>query len=645
MIINGLKLENFKSHKNTDIVFGIETTVINGENGAGKSTILEGIQYALFKKNSKNITMHNADSTSVELTFTEKGRQYIVTRSKAKGKTSSKLQEIKDGETVVLASSNKDVDNLIQQIINNDIDLFSNAIYIRQGEITALIDKSPSERKKIITKLLKIDDLEKAWERMPKIINLYENKISEFKGILSTRSDGVIELGEKKDEIESLKKQVTEFEMNLRGLEDEKAQLSKERVELDALRSTHTILSNDIRNAKDNVKTIEIAKSNLSRQYDRIIKMEKDISISEGKLGKFDIDDLNNQISDLNSEIILCKHQNDALKKSLNDIIGVDGKCPVCQSKISDEKRDELIQQYESSISQNNETINSNNSKLKALQMELDEAKNLESKILQLQSSISNKDDVMKALDSTEVELKEKTESLDELARKLQDIDYDDGKYNELSRAEMQLNKTIQHSIESTGVAKGKISKTEHRINVLKAHMEKMDEMEKDMENLRMFVDILNDCREMYGKNGVQHEIRASVKPRIEQNTKEFFEKFNFDYSDLSLTDDYEVSLIGKNGETSISMLSGGEQIAVALALRLGITETIAQSSVECIILDEPTVYLDSVRINELSNLFGNLDIIPQAIIVTHEQSLENVADSLLKVEKNDGISEIYVES
>ena len=50
MIFTRLKLYNFKSHKHTVIGFDKGISVIVGENGAGKSTILEAISFALLKQ-------------------------------------------------------------------------------------------------------------------------------------------------------------------------------------------------------------------------------------------------------------------------------------------------------------------------------------------------------------------------------------------------------------------------------------------------------------------------------------------------------------------------------------------------------------------------------------------------------------------
>ena len=167
--------------------------------------------------------------------------------------------------------------------------------------------------------------------------------------------------------------------------------------------------------------------------------------------------------------------------------------------------------------------------------------------------------------------------------------------------------------------------------------MRRMDTLQKkELENVRRYVKVLEEIRETYGKNGVQRTIRATVKPLIQQYTKENFERFNFPYNDLKLDEDYHITI----DDNSVEMLSGGEQISIALALRLGITETISKGKMECLLLDEPTNHLDSVRVGELSNLLGGIDIVPQVLIVTHEQELERIADTLIKIVKNDGISE-----
>ena len=124
-----------------------------------------------------------------------------------------------------------------------------------------------------------------------------------------------------------------------------------------------------------------------------------------------------------------------------------------------------------------------------------------------------------------------------------------------------------------------------------------------------------------------------------------FFEKFNFNYSDLLITDDFEVSIFGPNGEAKIGMVSGGEKIAIALSLRLGITQVMSEGNIETILLDEPTIHLDSFRRQELITVLRSMSVIPQMLIVTHDSELENAADTLIRVTKEEGISNVEINS
>ena len=48
MQLHRLKLQNFRQHADTEIVFGPGLTAIIGPNGAGKTTLLEGIAWAFY---------------------------------------------------------------------------------------------------------------------------------------------------------------------------------------------------------------------------------------------------------------------------------------------------------------------------------------------------------------------------------------------------------------------------------------------------------------------------------------------------------------------------------------------------------------------------------------------------------------------
>ena len=189
MIFTRLKLNNFKSHEHTIIPFYKGISVIVGENGAGKSTILEAISFALFKQHTAkkidDLVRNNAESMSVELEFTSNNREYkIIREKKATLKSSLFKKTSSESGYIHICTGDREVSNEIRKILDIDSDLFLNAIYIRQGEISELVDKTPAEKKQLIGKLLGIDSLEKSCKNLLPFINDYENQLAELKGKL-----------------------------------------------------------------------------------------------------------------------------------------------------------------------------------------------------------------------------------------------------------------------------------------------------------------------------------------------------------------------------------------------------------------------------------------------------------------------------
>ena len=194
MIFTRLKLNNFKSHKNTTIDFKKGISVIVGENGAGKSTILEAISFALFKQHTAkkidDLVRNNGNTMSVELQFVSNGKEFKIVREKKSNlKSSLYAKTSSDSGFMHICSGDREVNNEIRQVLDIDSDLFLNAIYIRQGEIAELVDKTPAEKKQLIAKLLGIDSLEKAWKNLLPFINNYELKLSELEGKLYNSQD------------------------------------------------------------------------------------------------------------------------------------------------------------------------------------------------------------------------------------------------------------------------------------------------------------------------------------------------------------------------------------------------------------------------------------------------------------------------
>lgn len=227
MIFKKLKLQNFKSHIDTEIEFNKGTTIILGDNGAGKSSIFEGINFALYKKyNTKSLNdliNTKADSMSVDLSFLVGNQEYKVTRTRNQKKSTAELFILQNNDYHSIVSGDKEVNNHIEELLEIDADLFLNAIYIRQGEIDSLVTQKASERKKNISKLLRLENLETSYKNIANVISNYELKRTQINSLIddniADNKQNIIEEKEAlKKDLEQNKQQLSILEKNIQSI-------------------------------------------------------------------------------------------------------------------------------------------------------------------------------------------------------------------------------------------------------------------------------------------------------------------------------------------------------------------------------------------------------------------------------------------
>jgi exonuclease SbcC len=240
-------------------------------------------------------------------------------------------------------------------------------------------------------------------------------------------------------------------------------------------------------------------------------------------------------------------------------------------------------------------------------------------------------------------ELTNKEQKLDNLIGAIEKLDYDE---EEHSQKQAELDSQIQEESElNTNIAGMEAEKkaADTEATACEKKLEALKDKEREKKVVDDFVRLLGKIRAAYGKDGVQKMIRARARPLLERSTRDIFERFNLAYSDIKIDDDYNIAVIGPSGEEDIDQISGGERVALAIALRLAIAQVLS-GRVETIIMDEPTTHLDEERRKELVNILSSFfreggRIIPQMLIITHHREIEDVADVIYTIRKEEGYS------
>ena len=288
MIFTRLKLNNFKSHEHSVISFDKGISVIVGENGAGKSTILEAISFALFKQHTgkkiDDLVRNNSNAMSVELEFNSNGREYKIVRQKKSALKSSLFRKTSpDSGYVHICTGDKEVSSEIRQILDIDSDLFLNAIYIRQGEIAELVDKTPAEKDQLIAKLLGIDSLEIAWKNLLPFISNYERKLSELEGKLFNSKVLYEDFDKKRSELESLKQRGHELEDQIDEVDELLKDLSESKRDLEREKEIYENQLNNLEHENKTLAKLEEEKRTVQENLDKIREAEEEIE----RLGKY----------------------------------------------------------------------------------------------------------------------------------------------------------------------------------------------------------------------------------------------------------------------------------------------------------------------------------------------------------------------
>ena len=101
----------------------------------------------------------------------------------------------------------------------------------------------------------------------------------------------------------------------------------------------------------------------------------------------------------------------------------------------------------------------------------------------------------------------------------------------------------------------------------------------------------------------------------------------------LKWTDDYGISLEENGYDRPFINLSGGEQMAAAVSVRLALLKQL--SDVRIAFFDEPTTNMDAERRENLATQIGNIKHFDQLFVISHDDTFEGYVDNVLNVGSN----------
>jgi exonuclease SbcC len=193
-MITKVQLTNFKSHEDSLILLHPGANALLGQNGAGKTSILQAIGLCLFNTGTPGTWLRKGcKSGRAKVTFTAKdGAEYTVDR-----KIGQSGVRLLDAQGNVLAEVQDDVYTGIRDLLglepNTDLGrLYDELIGVPQGDLTLAFKSTPGKRRPIFDAILRVDEYAEAWENL-KDVQAHAQNVSQDFHDQATKLDGRLE--------------------------------------------------------------------------------------------------------------------------------------------------------------------------------------------------------------------------------------------------------------------------------------------------------------------------------------------------------------------------------------------------------------------------------------------------------------------
>lgn len=262
MIPHKLSLTNFMCYRQANLDFaGIHVACLAGENGAGKSALLDAMTWALWAKSrarrDDELIRLGQDEMAVEFTFGLGEQVYRVLRRRKGGKRGSSLLDFQvqdEGRYRSIAESGiRATQEKIERVLHLDYDTFVNSAFLRQGRADEFTVKTAAERKRVLGDILGLD----RW-------TVYEERA--------------------KERLRGIKAEAEMIELRLREIEAELGRRPEYEAQLEAAQAAVAELSATLKEAQAAYRRIEAARTELGHAETQIAELAARIAQAEREL-------------------------------------------------------------------------------------------------------------------------------------------------------------------------------------------------------------------------------------------------------------------------------------------------------------------------------------------------------------------------
>lgn len=740
LTLSSIRIRNFRAIK--ELTFkpkeeGI--TGIFGQNGAGKTSILTAVMFALYGIRPKGISVtalrrigSEGEECSVSVVFKHLGQQVEIIRE-LKGNNNRVVVNIYVDGQAETATSVGAADKWVSKRLGIDAEGFLTAFVVRQKELDSFVRADPAERKKIIEKLAGVEtinnalkaaredekDSRKTVDMLPGSQDQVDAAGADVDYFTDEAEKAASSLSFATATIEALNAERTEIFNTIQNLKDKATAVEKLtqtvarlEVEIPDLESqinrvayvTEIAADDDIQTLREKYNEItekvnqlretqshltHQRKQNTSKKQQLAVKLEREkseIAQISSFLSGSNVETVQQEISDsielqgdYRAEIGKLTSQNSELEESVRMLEGT-ADCPTCQTHLSNPEA--LISQFKATLEGNvirvgqltNKVaeLRSRNAELNKELEALTQKGKLEGSVAEIEEELAKVETELSGLpnfDALDAELAEavlEQQNVVELGSKAKTLNADRTLHASLvDRRESSLHELSEVKISLEGTEK------EFKLKDLTDAQQKLDVINGDFANLTKSINSytaqhteakvrFQTAKQNYTKSYEQWEkkkklqeahasktlttdmlekfrqdVVSSIAPELSDNATELISSMtNGDFTEIKLDEEFKASLVDAQGiERPVAWLSGGEESAVALALRLGVASLITGGTPELLWLDEPLTAQDKDRRASILSMIRSLPT-NQIILINHAQEAQDIVDYEITLKK-----------
>ncbi|MGB7538026.1 MAG: SMC family ATPase [Anaerolineales bacterium] len=680
MIPVKLELHNFLAYRDPDPLNleGIHVACISGENGAGKSSLLDAITWALWGKarsaSADDLIYQNLRETRVALEFDMSGTRYLVIRQRSiEKKTALSLLELQVWDPAASAwrglsdATMRATQDRIDRILRLDYDTFINSALLSQGRADEFTAKPPFQRIQILAAILGLDRWERFEERAKEKIRQSREKIdrlearrTEMERELARRHEYEQQLKDAAGQAEAEGKILGELEKAWAAVEQQRAartelerqadetarrmrsaegELKEARTELDALAQNTDPAAQEARAAQIRAEREALA----ARQAEQARTLSQTHELS-GLMGT------------LRGENEALAPQTEPLKKRLETLeTSTAPECPTCGQPLTPAHRKRVMDELKAEIESRRAKYKSNTARLKDLAAEL-EALQKDSASLQaalqtlpaLERKLAEAESALKAAQAARAKLPAAQERVARWQKTLLEETASAKKIQEQlgkAGAELADSEGLRRRLEDARLAKRLADERVGGARQILAALEEIARQREagasELEALRRSLSVFEDLREAFGKRGVPTMIIETVVPELELEANRLLSEMSGGRMRLRMEtqretktgdarDTLELNISDELGTRAYEMYSGGEAFRINFAVRIALSKLLARragAQLRALFIDEG---------------FGTQDSAGRERLVAAIQSIQNDFDRILVITHLDELRDAF---